>query len=41
VRCPLHLDGASQRINNARKVGQQAVARGADDPPAMRRNQRI
>ena len=35
----LHLDGAVQRIDDARKICQQAVARGANDPSAMRRDQ--
>ena len=39
--CSLHLDGAVQRVDDARKIRQQAVARGADDPPAMRRDQRV
>ena len=37
----LHLDGAVQRIDDARKIRQHAVARRADDPPAMRRDQRV
>ena len=41
VRCSLHLDGAVQRVDDARKIRQQAVARGADDPPVMRRDQRV
>ena len=34
-RRPLHLDGAIQRVNDARKIRQQAVARGAYDPPTV------
>src|SRR5438105_7806194 len=41
ARCPLHLDGAIQRVDNARKVRQQAVRCRADDPSAMRRDQRV
>jgi hypothetical protein len=37
----LHFDGAVQRVDDARKIGQQAVARGSDNPPAMRRDQRV
>ena len=41
ARGALHLDGATQRVDDARKIRQQAVACGADDPPAMRRDQRV
>ena len=41
TRCPLHLEGAVQRVDDARKIRQQAVACGADDPSAMRRDQRV
>ena len=41
ARRPLHLDGAAQRVDDARKIRQQAVACGADDPSAMGRDQRI
>ena len=37
----LHRDGAAERVDDAGKIRQQAVSRGADDPPAMRRDQRI
>jgi hypothetical protein len=40
-RSTLHLDGAGQRIDNARKIRQQAVACGPNDAPAMRPDQRI
>ena len=40
-RRPLHLDGAVQRIDDARKIRQQAVACRADDPPAMCCDQRV
>ncbi len=40
-RGPLHLDGTVQRVYDTRKVRQEAVAGGADDPPAMRRDQRV
>ena len=35
-RRPLHFDGAVQRIDDARKIRQQAVAGGADDAAALR-----
>ena len=38
--CLLHLDRTAQRVDNARKIRQQAVACGADDPPAVFRDQR-
>ena len=41
TRCSLHLDGAVQRVDDARKIRQQAVARGADDPSAVRGDQRV
>ena len=41
ARCSLHLDGAVQRVDDARKIRQQAVAGRADDPPAMCRDQRV
>ncbi len=41
ARRALHLDGAAERIDDARKIRQQAVAGGADDPPPMRRDQRV
>jgi hypothetical protein len=41
MRGPLHLDSAAQRIDHARKIRQKAVARGADDPPAMPCDQRV
>ena len=41
TRGPLHFDGAVQRVDDARKIRQQAVACGADDPSAMRRDQRV
>ena len=41
TRRSLHLDGAAQRIDYARKIRQQAVARRAYDPPAMFRDQRV
>ena len=41
ARDALHLDRTAQRIDDARKIRQQAVARRADDPPAMRRDQRV
>ena len=41
ARGPLHLDGATQRVDDARKIRQHAVARGTDDPPAMRCDQRV
>jgi hypothetical protein len=40
-RGPLHLDSAVQRVDDARKIRQQAVSCGTDDPPATRRNQRV
>ena len=41
ARGALHLDSATQRVDDARKIRQQAVACRADDPPAMRRDQRV
>ena len=38
---PLHLDGAVHRVDDTRKIRQQAVARRADDPSAMCRDQRV
>ena len=35
----MHFDGAVQRIDDARKIRQQAVACGAHDPSASRRDQ--
>jgi hypothetical protein len=35
------FDGTVQRIDNTRKISQHAVACGADDPSAMRRDQRV
>jgi hypothetical protein len=37
----LHLNGAAQRVDHARKISQQAIARGADDPPILRKYQRV
>ena len=34
-------EGAVQRVDDARKIRQQAVARGADDPSALCRYQRV
>src|SRR6267378_4155471 len=39
ARDALHLDGAAQRVDDAREIRQQTVAGRAHDPPAMRRNQ--
>ncbi len=41
ARGTLHLDGAVQRIDDARKIRQQAVTGRADDPAAVRRDQRV
>jgi hypothetical protein len=41
TRRSLHLDRAAERVDDTRKIRQQAVARSADDPPAMRRDQRV
>jgi hypothetical protein len=41
MRCPLHLDGAIQRVDDARKIRQHAVARGTDDPSTLRHDQRV
>ena len=41
TRCPLHLDGAVQRVDHARKISEQAVACGPDDPPTLRHDQRV
>jgi hypothetical protein len=41
TRGALHLDGAVQRIDDTRKIRQQAVAGRADDPPAVRHDQRV
>ena len=41
TRGQLHLDSAAQRVDNARKIREQAVACCADDPPVMRCDQRI
>ena len=41
ARGPLHLDGAIQRVDDARKIRQQAVAGRTDDPSAVRRDQRV
>ncbi len=41
TRCLLHLDGAIQRVDDARKIRQQAVACGADDPPVVGGDQRV
>ena len=41
ARAPLHFDGAVQRIDDARKIRQQAVARRADYPATLRRDQRV
>jgi hypothetical protein len=41
MRCLLHLDGTVQRIDDARKIRQHAVARGADDPSTLRYYQRV
>ena len=35
LHCPLNVDGAAHRVDNAGKLNQQAVAGGLDDPPAM------
>jgi hypothetical protein len=35
----LHLDGAVYRVDHARKISQQAIARGADDPAILRNYQ--
>ena len=41
TRGALHLDRAVQRVDDARKICQQAVAGRADDPSAMCRDQRV
>ena len=41
TRRSLHLEGAVQRVDDARKIRQKAVACGADDPSAVRRYQRV
>ncbi len=41
ARRALHRDGATKRVDDARKIRQQAVAGGADDSPPMRRDQRV
>ena len=41
ARGALHLDGAAQRVDDARKIRQYTVACRPDDPPAMRRDQRV
>src|SRR6516164_5351230 len=41
ARGPLHFDGAVQRIDDARKIRQQAVTGRADDPSAVRSDQRV
>jgi hypothetical protein len=41
ARCPLHLDRATQRVDHAQKIRQHAVACRADNPPAMRCDQRV
>ena len=41
ARRVLHLDGAVQRIDDTRKIRQNAIACRADNPPAMRCNQRV
>ena len=41
MRCLLHLDGTVQRVDDARKISQQAVARGANDPAILRNYQRV
>src|SRR5262249_42593889 len=37
----LDLDGAVQRLNDTGKTREEAVARRANDPPAVRRDQRV
>jgi hypothetical protein len=37
----LHLDGAAERVDHTRKIGQQAVARRADNPPSMSSDQGV
>jgi hypothetical protein len=39
--CSLHLDGAIQRVDDARKISQEAVARCADDSAILRKYQRV
>src|SRR5467141_4783233 len=41
TRRSLHLESATERVDDARKIRQQAVTCGADDPSAMRRDQRV
>src|SRR5215469_388343 len=41
TRCPLHLDGTAERVDDTRKIREDAVACRADDPPAMRSDQRV
>src|SRR5215469_3647906 len=41
ARGPLHFNGAVQRIDDARKIRQQAVTGRADDPSAVRGDQRV
>src|SRR5215472_15099817 len=41
ARRALHRDGATEGVDDARKIGQYAVTGGADDPPLMRRDQRV
>ena len=37
----LHLNGAAQRVDHARKISQQAITRGADDPAVLRNYQGV
>jgi hypothetical protein len=37
----LHLDGTVERVDDTRKISEQAITRRADDPPAMGRDQRV
>src|SRR5439155_170673 len=37
----LHLNGAAERVDHTRKIGQQAVARRADNPPSMSSDQGV
>ena len=39
--CPLHLDSAGKRFNDAGEIGEQSVAGGRDDPPRMAGNDRV
>jgi hypothetical protein len=41
TRGPLHLDGAVERVDDTRKIREHAVACRSDDPPVMRRDQRV